>query len=94
MAEAEAKSVYLAYFLAITMGLFGAHRFYLGDNGSGAVIVGLVISAIAILLLGGRFGSLVAVAMLLVVNAIVLIDLFRLPSMTRAASTKLLNGNT
>ena len=63
----EKPSAGVAYVLAIFLGLFGAHRFYLGRTGSGVVMLLLTISFFGMVISG-------------IWN---LVDLFLIPGMIR-----------
>lgn len=71
----DAKSMGVAYILAIFLGGFGAHRFYLGRTGTAVV-------QLALFVLGWLTLALVVGAFLLVAVGIwLVIDLFLIPGM-------------
>jgi TM2 domain-containing membrane protein YozV len=86
MYETQKKSVGLAYVLLIFLGWFGAHRFYLGHQGSAiAIIVLTVLSFFGSFILIGFFGYFVVAAWLFV-------DLFLTAGMVAEYNNKLLAG--
>lgn len=86
MYEAQKKSVGLAYVLLIFLGWFGAHRFYLGRQGSAvALLVLTILSFIGSFILIGIVGYFVVAAWLFV-------DLFLTAGMVTEHNTKLLAG--
>jgi TM2 domain-containing membrane protein YozV len=86
MYETQKKSVGVAYLLLIFLGWFGAHRFYLGHQGSAvALLVLTILSFIGSFILIGIFGYLIVAAWLFV-------DLFLTAGMVTEYNTKLLAG--
>lgn len=75
MLSAPAKSTAVAYVLWFFLGLLGIHHFYLGRNGWGLAYL------LTTLLLGWVFGL-----GFLLVGVGCLVDLFLIPSYTRAAN--------
>lgn len=84
----EGKSTIVAYTLALTCGQIGGHRFYLGHSGSAMAMLMSFALALMILLLGGRSPefALFGLGILIILTVIVLIDLFRIPSLARGLS--------
>lgn len=71
----DAKSMGVAYILALFLGGFGAHRFYLGRTGS--AVAQLVLFILGWLTLGLFVGAF----FLLIVGIWVIVDLFLIPGM-------------
>ncbi|WP_134726253.1 TM2 domain-containing protein [Paracoccus luteus] len=79
----DAKSPVVAYLLAIFLGGFGAHRFYLGRTGSGAAILILwILGWLTLAFVVGAF-------LLLIVGVWVLVDLFLIPGMVERDRVRL-----
>lgn len=102
-AEPPIRSLATAYLLWFLLGIFGAHRFYLGDRRGGrryliglAVGVGLPVAGLAAGLVTGSvegvlLGLLAWIAGLLVVLGVLIaaiIDAFRMPALTRRANAR------
>ncbi len=81
--DANKKSAGLAYVLWFFLGMFGAHRFYLGHMGTGAAILILTVASILL--------SVVAVGLLLMlIPALwVLVDALLIPGMVRGHNNNL-----
>ncbi|MCB0157849.1 MAG: TM2 domain-containing protein [Caldilineaceae bacterium] len=86
--EANKKSVGVAYLLWAFFGGFGAHRFYLGRSGSGAVILILTIVSLLLALVGIGFITGIIPAIW------VFVDLFLIPGMARSYNSELANRLT
>lgn len=69
MFQAQKKSTGAAYLLWLFLGGFGAHRFYLGQTGTGAAQLILFIFGWATLIIGVGLFLLIAVALWLLVDA-------------------------
>ena len=82
--DANKKSVAVAYLLLLFVGLFGAHRFYLGRTGS--AIVMLVLALLSFVL------TLVAVGMIGILGLYVwvFVDLFLVPGIVRDFNNRLI----
>ena len=75
--DANKKSAVVAYLLWLFFGMFGAHRFYLSQPGTGAAL--LIITLLSILLM-----ALVAGFFTIWISIIwVLVDLFLIPRIVR-----------
>ena len=81
--DANKKSVGIAYLLWFLLGMFGAHRFYLGLNGTGAAI--LVITVVSILLMVAFIG----VITIWISIIWIFIDLFLIPENARKYNSDL-----
>lgn len=81
--DAQKKSVGVAYLLWVFLGGFGAHRFYLGQSGTGA--------AMLILCLVGIVTSLILVGILLLIPLWIwiIVDAFLIPGMARDYNMRL-----
>ena len=83
--DAGKGSVAVAYLLWLFLGVFGAHRFYLGCPVTGAVL--LTITVVSVLLMFVRYGFLLTIVPGMVTIWISLIwgfvDLFLIPGITR-----------
>ena len=79
----DAKSPLIAYLLLIFLGGFGAHRFYLGRSGSGAVM--LILFALGWLTLAVAVGAV----FLLIVGIWAFVDLFLVPGMIATDKNRL-----
>lgn len=73
----DAKSPVVAYLLLIFLGMFGAHRFYLGKTGTAVTMLILTILGIATALLAVGFLLLAAVGVW------TLVDIFLVPGLIR-----------
>ncbi len=80
----ESKSVGAAYLLWFFLGVFGMHRFYLGDAKTGMIILGCNIAGVVMI-----FIPLLALMMFLIAAAINLHDLFMIPSLVRGRKERL-----
>ncbi len=74
----EAKSIGVAYLLAIFVGGLGIHRFYLGRSGSGAAMLILLILGVM------TVAFVIGAIPLLVVGVWAIVDLFLIPGMVAA----------
>jgi TM2 domain-containing membrane protein YozV len=83
MYESNKKSVGVAYLLWFFFGMFGVHRFYLGETGTGAAI--LIITICSILL------KFVLIGFLTIFISIiwVLVDLFLIPALAQKYNHRL-----
>jgi TM2 domain-containing membrane protein YozV len=83
MYDANRKSAGVAYLLLIFLGGFGAHRFYLGETGTGAVQL--------ILLVLGWLTVLAGVGLLLLgaLGLWLFVDLFLIPGIAREKNMQL-----
>ncbi len=81
--DAQKKSPVVAYLLWWFLGMFGAHRLYLGKTGSGvAMLVTTLCSIVATLIVIGFVG-------LFVVWICWIVDAFLIPSITRRSNMRL-----
>jgi TM2 domain-containing membrane protein YozV len=95
------RSLSTAYLIWFLLGIFGAHRFYLGDGRGGrrylialATGVALPVLGLAIALLAGDtagvviglLGWIAGLVIVLGVLAMAIVDAFRLPALTRRAN--------
>jgi TM2 domain-containing membrane protein YozV len=77
----DQKSIVIAYLLWFFLGGIGAHRFYLGYNGSG---IAMVLLLAATLVFGiAAFSSAILYAGLIIWSLWVLLDAFLIPFMAR-----------
>lgn len=76
----------VAYALALTCGQIGGHRFYLGHSGSAMAMLMSFALGVMILLLGGRNPefALFGLGIFAILTVIVLVDMFRIPSLAQA----------
>lgn len=81
----DKKSVGVAYLLWIFVGMFGAHRFYVGKVGSGFVLIGLWFGGILFL----SSDSLLGPIMLIIAGIWLLLDLFIIPSLVSSNTNQL-----
>ena len=81
---APAKDMTIAYVLAIFVGVFGAHNFYLGRTG--VAVTQLVLYVVGILLIVA-FG--LGLFLMLGVGVWLVVDLFLIPGFVRAANDRL-----
>lgn len=82
--DANKKSAAVAYLLLLFVGLFGAHRFYLGRTGSAiAMLVLAMVSLLLTLVVIGLFG-------IVALYAWVFVDLFLVPGIVRDFNNKLI----
>ncbi len=77
MYEANKKSTGVAYLLWFFLGMFGAHRFYIGETGTGVAI--LLITIISFILMAVFVGFLT----IWISSIWVFVDLFLIPSMVQ-----------
>ena len=85
------KNLRLACLLALLLGVFGAHRFYLGKSRTAILISAITLAGFAVACISIFFrdtavvitGDLIAVLILLSMCVWVAVDLFRIPSMVR-----------
>lgn len=77
-----AKDLAIAYLLLVFLGVFGAHRFYLGHNGTAIALLCGTLLAAPLMLVGGGIMLAIGVGIWWVV------DLFLLPGMTRCANAR------
>ncbi|MCB0073940.1 MAG: TM2 domain-containing protein [Caldilineaceae bacterium] len=83
--EANKKSVGVAYLLWFFFGGLGAHRFYLGRSGSGAVILILTLLSLVLMLFYIGFFTII------IPGIWVFIDVFLIPGMARSYNSELAN---
>ena len=83
MYDANRKSVGVAYLLLIFLGGFGAHRFYLGESGTGAAQLILLIVGWLTVIVG------VGLLLLLVLGIWLFVDLFLIPGIAREKNMRL-----
>lgn len=82
--DANKKSTAVAYLLLLFVGLFGAHRFYLGRTGSAvAMLVLALVSFLLTLVVIGVFG-------ILALYVWVFVDLFLVPGIVRDHNNRLI----
>ena len=81
--DANKKSVGVAYLLWFFFGMFGAHRFYLGENGTGAAILILTVLSILTSIVG------IGLVLLFVPGIWVFVDLFLIPGIARKHNSAL-----
>lgn len=81
--DAQKKSMLVAYLLLIFLGAFGAHRFYLGQTGSGAAM--LIIFLVSLLLTVVVIGAVG----LLVIGIWCFVDLFLIPGYVKKYNVNL-----
>lgn len=84
--DANKKRIGVAYLLWFFLGMFGAHRFYLGQTGSGVAI--LILTVVSILLSFVMIGFV----LLLVPWIWVIVDAFLIPGMARDHNNKLIQS--
>ena len=81
--DANKKSVGAAYVLWFFLGGFGAHRFYLGETGTGAAILAITVVSLLLMLAAiGFFTIWISIIW-------VFIDLFLIPGITRKYNSNL-----
>ena len=95
------RSLATAYLIWFLVGIFGGHRFYLGDGLGGrwylvalAIGVGLPLLGLTVALMtrdvmgvsAGLIGWIAGLVVLLGVLAMAIVDAFRLPALTRRAN--------
>jgi TM2 domain-containing membrane protein YozV len=83
--EANKKSVGIAYLLWFFLGGFGAHRFYLGRSGSGALLLALTLVNILLSVVG------IGLILLIIPGIWVLVDAFLIPGMVSDYNNHLIN---
>lgn len=83
MFESNKKSVGIAYLLWFFFGMFGAHRFYIGETGTGVAILLITICSLAL--------KFVLIGFLTIFISIiwVFIDLFLIPAMVQKQNNRL-----
>ena len=81
--DANKKSAVVAYLLWFFLGIFGAHRFYLGNSGSGAAILILTLLSLILML------AVVGFVTILIPAIWVFVDLFLIPGITRRYNSDL-----
>ena len=84
--EASKKSAGVAYLLWFFLGMFGAHRFYLGRSGSGAAQ--LILTVVGLVTLAAIIGAFILGA----VGLWVLIDLFLVGSWVKIHNLEILRS--
>lgn len=84
--EASKKSAGIAYLLWFFLGMFGAHRFYMGKSGSGAAQLILTIIGIATAV------AVVGFFIIAIVGLWVLIDLFAVGGWVKVHNLAVLNS--
>lgn len=77
-----AKDITVAYLLAIFLGGFGAHQFYLGRTGQAVTMLCLYLAGLATAVIGVGFILLFAVGVWAIV------DLFLIPGFIRSANAR------
>ncbi len=85
--DANKKSILAAYVLWFFLGLFGAHRFYLDEKGTG---VGMLIITLASLVLMFVFIGFFTIFITIIWD---FVDLFLIPGMTRKCNNDLVLWN-
>lgn len=81
--DANKKSVAVAYLLWFFLGMLGAHRFYLGETGTGAAILSItLISAVLMVVMIGLVTILIS-------GVWVFVDLFLIPGIARRHNQRL-----
>lgn len=83
--DANKKSVGIAYLLWFFLGMFGAHRFYLGRTTSAVIILVLTIVSIFLTFVG------IGLITILIPSIWVLIDIFLIPGMVRQYNNQLIS---
>ncbi|WP_104129620.1 NINE protein [Cryobacterium sp. N21] len=78
------KSMLTAYLLAILLGGFGAHRFYLGRPVSASILLCVALVAV----ITGAMSDSGTSPLLVVVWIWTIVDLFLIPGMVRSTSTR------
>lgn len=82
--DAHKKSTLVAYLLWWFLGVFGAHRFYLGFTGSAVTMLVLfIVSSVLVIIAIGLLG-------LLVIGVWWLVDAFLIPGMVTQANLSLI----
>lgn len=79
----DAKSPLVAYLLLVFVGGFGAHRFYLGQTGTAAVMLALWVLGWITLPFG------IGIVPLAIVGVWVMVDLFLIPGMIAQGKDRL-----
>lgn len=70
----------IAYVLCVLFGLFGAHRFYLGERGTAVALLLVTLASVALMVIAiGFFTIWISVAWAVV-------DLFHIPKLARQAN--------
>ena len=82
--DANKKSSGTAYLLCIFLGMFGAHRFYLGETGTGAALLAITICSFFLI-----FAFFIGLLTIWISVIWVTIDLFLIPGMIRTKNTAL-----
>lgn len=83
MYDASKKSAVVAYLLWFFVGMFGAHRFYLGRTGSAALmLIGTILSALLTVVVIGLIG-------IAIIGIWVLVDAFLIPGMVEEHNKQL-----
>ncbi len=81
--DANKKSAVVAYVFWFFLGIFGAHRFYLGNSGSGAAM--LIITLLSLVFMFVAIGFVT-----IWISVIwVCVDLFLIPGITRSYNNRL-----
>ena len=75
--DANKKSAGIAYILWLFMGLLGAHRFYLGEKGTGIFMLAITLTSFVLMFVSIGFSTI----FITIIWAFV--DLFLIPRMTR-----------
>lgn len=83
--DTNKRTASVAYLYLLFLGVFGAHRFYLGRKGSGSVM--LILSFVGFLLLATQ--DQIGLICLLVVGLWLIIDFFNISKMTRTFNQQL-----
>ncbi len=83
MYESNKKSTGIAYLLWLFLGMFGAHRFYIGETGTGIAILLITVCSIPL-----KF-ALIGFVTIFISVIWVFIDLFLIPSMVQKHNNQL-----
>ena len=81
--DANKKSAGVAYLLWFFLGLFGAHRFYLGEMGTGAAMLAITLVSIPLMIVVVGFFTIG------ITGVWSLVDLFLIPGITRRYNSNL-----
>ena len=81
--DANKKSAGIAYLLWFFLGMFGAHRFYLSQTGTGVAILVLTVFSFLLMIVGIGFFTI------WIPGIWVFVDLFLIPGMARKYNSEL-----
>lgn len=81
--EANKKSAMIAYIFLFIFGYFGAHRFYVGRNGSALAMIGLVVLGFLTLPI------VIGILFFMAVGVWNIVDIFLIPGWIREHNTRL-----